>query len=84
MRTLPPAAVVHGVEPEGEDFFPGAIAFGFIFGYSAQSYGAGLFFSYFGGEEPGFMLVLGPFGLYSQKLVGWEFRFLRWHIIGGA
>lgn len=83
MRSLPPAAVVHGVEPEGEDFFFGTISLGFLIGYGVRSYGFGLFFSYTHGEEPGCMVVLGPFGFYAQKYIGWDLRFLWRHIIGG-
>jgi len=83
MRRLSPAAVVQGVEPEGEDFFPGDLSIGVIVGYGERSYGFGLFFSYVGGDEPGFMFVLGPLGLYYRRYIGWDFRLLPWRLAGG-
>lgn len=83
MRSLPPAAVVHGVEPEGDDFFLGTLAVGFLVGYSDRCYGFGFFFGLTLGEEPGIQVVLGPLGFYARKYIGWDLRFLRWHIIGG-
>lgn len=82
-QVLAPAAVVRGVEPVGEDFFLGTVATGFLVGHSDRSYGFGLFFGLMLGEEPGIQVVLGPLGFYAKKYIGWDLRFLRWHLLGG-
>lgn len=73
------------VETDFVEFYPGSFAVGLLVGYSERSYGFGLFLALdFGTGPASITFVVGPFGFSWRRSEYWEFRLLRWHLIGRA
>lgn len=67
----------------GDEWNFGPFCLGLLLGYSARSFGWGLFLAI----DPcrpdwGIHLVIGPLAFAMRRRDYWELRLLKWHLIG--